>query len=145
MFLAGLCPELAVLSSSGYPSTFDFVARKEKKHCHCNILPGVVGQLEMWHLLGSFAPRPLFIFQGDGDSLFPPDLFYHTARKVRHVYRTLDAEKAFQDRVLPGEHSWDAPRHRAVGDFLAQALKLKHPPPREDERRARAVGERPLL
>jgi dienelactone hydrolase len=134
VFLAALCPELAVLSSSGYPSTFDFVARKEKKHCHCNILPGVVGQLEMWHLLGSFAPRPLFIFQGDGDSLFPPDLFFHTARKTRQVYRAHNAEKAFDARVVTGGHSWDAPRNVALGQFLARHLGLKRQPGRESEK-----------
>ena len=95
VFLAALCPKLAALSSSGYPSTFDFVARKEKTHCHCNVLPDIVGRLEMWHLLGSFAPRPMFIFQGSADPLFPEDLFYHTARKVRHVYRLLGAEQEF--------------------------------------------------
>lgn len=133
VFLAALCPELAVLSSSGYPSTFDFVARKEKNHCHCNILPGVVGQLEMWHLLGSFAPRPLFIFQGDGDPLFPPDLFFHTARKVRQVYRARDAGKAFEARVMTGGHSWDAPRNVALGQFLARHLGLNRPTPVESE------------
>lgn len=133
VFLAALCPELAALSSSGYPSTFEFVARKEKKHCHCNILPGVVGQLEMWHLLGSFAPRPLFIFQGEGDPLFPPDLFYHTARKVRQVYRAQNAEKAFEARVVTGGHSWDPPRNVLLGQFLARRLGLNRPAPRENE------------
>ncbi len=133
VFLAALCPELAVLSSSGYPSTFDFIARKEKKHCHCNILPGIVGQLEMWHLLGSFAPRPLFIFQGDGDPLFPPDFFYQNARKVRQVYRTRNAEKLFESRIMAGGHSWDAPRNVAVGRFLTRHLTLKRKPGREDE------------
>jgi dienelactone hydrolase len=132
VFLAALCPELAALSSSGYPSTFDFVARKEKRHCHCNVLPGVVGELEMWHLLGSFAPRPMFIFQGSGDNLFPEDLFYHTARKVRHVYRLLGAEKAFHARVFPGAHSWDIPRYRPTGDFLAGPLGLGKPLADED-------------
>ena len=45
VFLAVLAPELAALSSSGYPSTFEFIARKEKRHCDCNILPGIVGEL----------------------------------------------------------------------------------------------------
>jgi len=134
VFLAALCPELAALSSSGYPSTFEFVARKEKKHCHCNVLPGVVGQLEMWQLLGSFAPRPLFIFQGDGDPLFPPDLFYHTARKIRCVYRAHDAEKAFEARVVTGGHSWDARRYVLAGDFLAKQFGLKKSIPRENEK-----------
>lgn len=138
LFLAALCPELAVLSSSGYPSTFEFVAMKEKKHCHCNILPGIVGRLEMWHLLGSFAPRPMFLFQGVLDSLFPTDLFHHTARKVRDVYRSLDADASLSASVLPGEHSWDARRTVALGDFLTRHLQLP--------RSAKSVDEsEPLL
>ncbi|HPM79238.1 MAG TPA: hypothetical protein PLF81_00990 [Candidatus Anammoximicrobium sp.] len=133
VFLAALCPELAAISSSGYPSTFEFVARKEKKHCHCNILPGVVGQVEMWHLLGSFAPRPMFIFQGDGDPLFPADLFFHTARKVRQVYRGHGVEQAFESRVVTGGHSWDAQRRVALGEFLARQLGLKRSVAGENE------------
>ena len=124
VFLTALCPELAALSSSGYPSTFDFIARKEKTHCHCNLLPGIVGRLEMWHLLGCFAPRPMFIFQGKADPLFPEDLFYQAARKVRHVYQQRDAEKAFGARVFPGGHSWEEPRYQVTGDFLAGPLGL---------------------
>ena len=132
VFLAALCPELAALSSSGYPSTFDFVACKEKTHCHCNLLPGVLGRLEMWHLLGSFAPRPMLIFQGSADPLFPVDLFYQTARKVGHVYRLLEAEKTFRSRVFSGGHSWEVPRYQAVGDFLAGPLGLGKPAAGED-------------
>ncbi len=124
LFLAALCPELAVLSCSGYPSTFEFVAAKEKKHCHCNVLPGILTRLQMWHLLGMFAPRPMFLFQGLYDHFFPADLFHHTARKVRDVYRLLDAESALQTAVVPGEHSWDARRTVMLGDFLARHLGL---------------------
>ena len=132
VFLAALCPELAALSSSGYPSTFDFIARKEKTHCHCNLLPGIVGRLEMWHLLGCFAPRPMFIFQGNADPLFPEDLFYSTARRVQHVYQQSGAEKALQSRVFSGGHSWEEPRYQAVGDFLAGSLGLTGPTDGED-------------
>ena len=132
VFLAALCPSLVALSSSGYPCTFDFIARKEKTHCHCNLLPGIVGRLEMWHLLGSFAPRPMFILQGAADPLFPEDLFYHTARKVRHVYQTLGAEQAFLSHVFSGGHSWEVPRYQAVGDFLVGPLGLSEPTDGED-------------
>ena len=130
VFLAALCPELAVLSSSGYPSTFEFIARKEKEHCHCNILPGIVGQLEMWQLLGCFAPRPMFIFQGAADSLFAQDLFHQVAREVRDVYRSMEAEKAFHARIMPGEHSWDESRVVALGEFLARHFRLARAVPR---------------
>jgi len=132
VFLAALCPELAVLSSSGYPSTFEYVARKEKKHCHCNILPGMLNELEMWQLLGCFAPRPLFIFMGAFDTLFGQDLFYQVSREVRDVYRSLGAEAAFQSKLFPGEHSWDEGRRRALGLYLARQLHLTRPAPKED-------------
>lgn len=124
MLLGALCPELAAVSSSGYPSTFEYVARKEKKHCHCNILPGVVGKLEMWHLLGCVAPRPLCIFQGSGDPLFPDDLFRQVARKVRQAYRMLQAEPAFRAQVVPGGHGWDAARIELLTSCLREVLNL---------------------
>ncbi len=127
LFLAALCPELAVLSSSGYPSTFEYVARKEKKHCHCNILPASSAKLEMWQLLGCFAPRPLFIFMGSLDTLFGQDLFYQVSREVRDVYRSLDAEKAFQAKLFPGEHSWDERRIQALGAYLATRISPRSP------------------
>lgn len=127
VLLAALCPELAAISSSGYPSTFEFIAAKEKKHCHCNILPGIVGELEMWHLLGCFAPRPMFLFQGVWDSLFPTDLFMQAARQTRDVYRKVNAEAAFDGRLLPGEHSWDDRRILEVGKFLARHLSMAEP------------------
>lgn len=114
--------ELAVISSSGYPSTFEFIARKEKKHCHCNLFPGLVGELEMWQVYGCIAPRPLFLFQGGGDSLFPCDLFQQTARKVYTAYERRGAENHFQACVVEGGHSWDALRHRMLTEYLCGKL-----------------------
>jgi hypothetical protein len=123
LMLSALCSEqLAGVSSSGYPSTFEFIARKEKRHCHCNIIPHIVGELEMWQVLGCFAPKPMFLFQGKGDPLFPPDLFYHTARKVRSVYEHGDAAEQLTIQVFEGEHSWDAARRRALTMFVCRVI-----------------------
>ena len=126
LFLGALREDLVAVSSSGYPSTFEFVARKEKRHCLCNVLPGIVGQLEMWQLLGCIAPRPLFIAQGDHDVLFPNDLFHRVARQTREAYARLEAGDAFQAALVSGEHSWDAGRRERIGEFLARALELPH-------------------
>ncbi len=123
LFLGALRRDaLAVISSSGYPSTFEFVARKEKKHCHCNLLPHIVGELEMWQLYGCMAPKPLLLFQGSGDALFPADLFQQNARKVATAYRLSGVDDRFQARLLNGAHSWDAPRRRVLCEFLCEAL-----------------------
>lgn len=67
------------------------------------------------------------------------DLFYQVARQVRHVYRSHGAEKQFRAKILPGEHSWDAARNRALGDFLTQHLGLERAVPR-DEADERLLG-----
>ncbi|MHC4216184.1 MAG: alpha/beta hydrolase family protein, partial [Planctomycetota bacterium] len=94
--LAALSPDLAAIASSGRPSTSEFTARKERKLCHCSLIPGVIGKIECWHMLGCFAPRPLYIFQGKSDPLFPFDLFHNVARKVRTVYSNVHAEQNFK-------------------------------------------------
>ncbi|OGV52325.1 MAG: hypothetical protein A2017_13505 [Lentisphaerae bacterium GWF2_44_16] len=125
MFLAALGKGLSAISSSGYPNTFEFIARKEKKHCHCNILPGIVGRLEMWELYGVFAPNKLMLFQGLEDSLFPADIFYSTARKVKSVYEEMNAAGAFCFEVMPGKHPWNNDKRFLISSFLAEALKLR--------------------
>lgn len=123
--LAALSPDLSALCSSGYPSSFEFIARKEKNLCCCNIIPGSVGKVEIWHLLGCFAPKPLFIFQGANDNMFPEDLFYSTVRKVSRTYEHLHADGNFAYQCKPGIHTWDTPRLQAMGVFLAEKLGLK--------------------
>lgn len=133
LFLAALCPELTAISSSGYPSSFEFIARKEKIHCACNLLPGIIGQLEMWHLLGCFAPKPMLIFQGLNDQLFPVDIFFSTARKVQRVYDEFQATDNFHYRQVNGEHSWNRQSREEVGEFLAKYLGLSTIPSLEFE------------
>lgn len=128
-FLAALCPELAAISSSGWPSTFEFVARKEKKLCHCTLFPGAVGRIEGWHLLGCFAPRPMLIFQGKLDCLFPEDLFHRVARQVKGCYDEVGAGDRFEAVVVPGEHSWDDRRRELVGRWLSDVFQLGPAPP----------------
>ena len=123
-FLGALVPELAALVSSGYPSTFNFIARKEKRHCCCNILPGIVGELEMWQLYGCFAPKPLLIFSGINDNMFPWDLFRHVSRKIDHVYRLLDSSAHFTSFEAPGLHGWDEARIQMTGNFLSSVFNL---------------------
>lgn len=134
LFLAAFCPELAAISSSGYPSTFEFIARKEKIHCACNILPRIIGQLEMWQLYGCFAPKPLLLFQGVNDNLFPIDVFLSTVRKVGRVYKEKGALDNFNYRQIEGWHSWIAESREVVAEFLAKHLKLTHSISNESEK-----------
>ncbi len=136
--------DLACVVSSGHPSSQAYTCRKERALCACALWPGVAGTLEMWELLACFAPRPLLIFQGLEDHLFPADHFHRLARQVATAYR-LHAEHArlgvngespsFRAELLPGGHPWDDPRILLVGEFLAAALGLTPPsaaPPHDD-------------
>lgn len=128
--------DFAAVSSSGYPCAFDFIARKEKNICHCNILPGVVGSIEMWQLYGCIAPKPLLLFQGAFDHLFPADIFDFVSRKVHDAYRHGGAGAACQSAVFPDGHSWDDARREALAAWLAERLELdtdRAEPPALDE------------
>jgi hypothetical protein len=140
--LAALCREdLTALSSSGYPSSFAFIAAKRKKHCHCNVLPGIVGELAMWHVLGCFAPRPMYIFQGNRDRFFPHTTYFReTAEKLKDVYGRLGASENFRGEVFAGAHSWDTAHRRALAAFLNHTLRLSGEVGRSDPRVARAPG-----
>ncbi len=120
--------DFAAIASSGYPSTFDFIARKEKQHCHCNLLPGIVGELEMWQLYGAIAPKPLFISQGSNDHFFPEDLFYHVAARVADVYRQAGVPERFRFALYPGGHSWDEPRRTDLTRYFCEQLGLEFHP-----------------
>lgn len=104
--LAALGEKLFALSSSGYPATFNFVAQKEKKHFHCNILPGIVGKLDMWQVYGTFAPKPMFLLTGQRDHLISQEFFFRTARKIKTVYEQLNGEKNFKMEIVDGFHFW---------------------------------------
>jgi dienelactone hydrolase len=116
--------DLAAISSSGYPNSFEFIARKEKKHCHCNILPGIVGELEMWQIYGAIAPKPLFLFQGASDSLFPEDLFHRNARQVATAYELSGVADCFRAEVHPGGHSWDEHRMHVLTKHLCEHFRM---------------------
>ncbi|MFH1708287.1 MAG: dienelactone hydrolase family protein [Planctomycetota bacterium] len=124
MLIGALCPGVAAAASSGYPSAFDYIGLKEKKHCHCNILPKVVGRIEMWQVYGTIAPRPLFLFQGIHDDMFPVDIFHATARRVAWAYGQADAAGRFRMAVVPGTHPWDAARIELTAEFLGGVFGL---------------------
>ena len=124
LLLAALAPELAVLSSSGYPSEFPYILSKERRHCACNLLPGCVNGPEMWEILSTFAPKPLFIEQGKNDDLIPYDLFMRTARKVEHVYIQLGEKDNFKFAHTTTVHPWTNADRTIIAEFLAKHLGI---------------------
>ena len=105
MFLAAMAPELAVLSSSGYPSEVNYLLTKERRHCACNLLEGTAFGPEMWEIYSLFAPKPLLLEGGKHDNLIPLDLAHRNARKVKNTYMQLGSQ-AMQFQLTDTRHSW---------------------------------------
>lgn len=126
MFMAGLERDrLAAVCSSGTLSSFETVCRKEARLCSCTLFPGVVGRVEMWEILASFAPKPLFLFQGREDEFFPNVLFETSCRRVAHTYARAAASEHFRSRVFPGGHPWNDERRLSMLEFLTPILGLR--------------------
>jgi dienelactone hydrolase len=123
---------LAAVASSAYPNSISYIAQKEKAHCHCNILPGMVGSLEMWQLYGCMAPRPLYLYQGDQDEFFPVETFMTNARRTFDAYQAQGCAETLRYQVVQGEHRWDAQRRVLTAEFLAPILGTEVREPAED-------------
>lgn len=133
MCIGALSGDLEAMASTGYPSSFELVARKQKRHCHCNLFPGSLGRFDMWELYALFAPRPLLLMQGEKDVLFLRDTFLATARRTRDVYLEQAAGEALTTAIPPGDHSWDSHRRALIGDFFAHHFSLRPPRPDDEE------------
>ena len=124
LFLAALAPELSALSSSGYPSQFDYIFEKEKQHCCCNLLPGIMHGPEMWEICSVFAPKPMLLEQGDLDNLFPNEYARRNARKIENVYVQLGAQEKFSFKLSSAGHSWVVEDRAIISRFLCEALNV---------------------
>ncbi len=119
-FLSATCPELAAIASTGYPNELAFLLQKEKKHCACNIIPHFAGRLEMWEIYSSFAPKPLYIGQGEEDHFFPVNWFVRMARKVRTTYTYTGG--LCRPVVTKTPHPWSTYSRHNISQFFADVF-----------------------
>ena len=125
LFAAACIPEIKVLSSSGYPSEFTYILMKERRHCCCNLLPGIAKGPEMWEILSTFAPKPMLLEQGRFDDLIPIDYAQRNARKVQNTYIQLGAKDNFRFTFTQEKHSWTESDVLVISKFLASNLGVK--------------------
>ncbi len=124
-FLSALEPSLAAVASCGYPSEFHYIFQKEREHCACNLLPGVVSKLEMWELYSLRAPKPLFLEQGLYDDLFPVEYFHRNARKLNTVYTAMGKSENFSHFIADSRHPWIDADIVPVSDWFAKQFSLE--------------------
>ena len=130
--LAALEENLAAVASTGYPSTFEYIARKRKNHCACNWIPGALGRFEMWEIYSLFAPRPLLLMQGEQDEFFPAEIFSAMTKQVREVYSRFSAEERFFSCLTKGGHAWSPESRFRIASFFSEVFQTRKPE-REDE------------
>ena len=121
LMLSALCPEISVLSSSGYPSEFHYILSKERPHCSCNLLKGCAF-LEMWEIYSLFAPKPMLLEQGLFDNLIAVEYFERNKRKLEAVYALMDAKDNFEAKKPHTKHPWDKEDREIISDFLSRRL-----------------------
>ena len=106
LFLSALIPdEAALFVPCGFVHSFEFNGRKERRLCDCDIFPGVVGELEMYHMLGCVAPKPLMIASGGGDPMIPRDTVTVTAQRLAYIWERYGAAENFERFAWSGGHS----------------------------------------
>lgn len=132
-FLAALEPSLSAVASCGYPSEYSYIFEKERKHCDCNILPGVIGKLEMWQVYSLFAPKPLLLDSGLNDSLIPVEYFHRNARKVKYVYEMTGHGENFKAVATNTLHPWETVDIQKISDFFADNFSIKKMPVPNEE------------
>jgi len=86
------------------------------------IHPGLRSQLDYPDIAGLIAPRPLLLFAGENDGLFPLDGVEQAFNEIRAHYRNLGAESAFQSKIWPVGHEFNLEMQYAAFDWLAKSL-----------------------
>ena len=106
LFLSALVPdEAALFAPSGFVHNFEYNARKGRRLCDCDLFPGVVGEVEMFHMLGCIAPKPLLIASGGGDPMIARDAAINAGHRLKAVWQRYGAEGDFEQLRWKGGHS----------------------------------------
>jgi hypothetical protein len=71
-----------------------------------NVVPGVLNWLEMDDIIALSAPRPMLIFAGKEDHIWPYAGAVAVAESARSVYRALAAPDNLQTAAAEGGHSY---------------------------------------
>ena len=118
LFAAALEPRLRAVVISNYLSTFkDSILAMA--HCHCNYVPGLLQDAEMYDIAALIAPRPLLVAAGTDDPIFPLPAVLEAFEHLRDAYQALAAPDHLEKDVFAAGHQMAGAR---AYDFLRQWL-----------------------
>ncbi len=76
-------------------------------HCSCNYVPGILKYFDMGDLSCLIAPRPLIIFAGVNDPIFPIEGVKKQFETVKKIYKTVGAEGKCKLNITNKDHYFD--------------------------------------
>lgn len=128
LFLAAeLWDRAALAVSSGFASSFESGARKERYLCECNLFPGILHEFEIYHALGCMAPRPVMICSGACDPMVPRDIMLATGHRLETLWP--EGSEAFEAYNWNAAHTWNDEGMAHVADFVLKGLGMPLLPP----------------
>jgi dienelactone hydrolase len=117
-FASMLDKRMQAAAISAYTSTFAGSIMRIN-HCIDNYIPSILRLGELPELLGSMAPRALFVESGLADPLFPIDAVQEAVRRLERIYTERGAADRFRFDFFPGKHEVSGAR---LFDWLAEYL-----------------------
>lgn len=108
LLAAAVDPTIAAALVATYYCSFE-ASLCSIRHCPCNIIPGVLPDLEMADIAALIAPRPLVIEAGEQDHIFPIDATRASFARLAPAWETHGAIPP-ELVVTPGGHQFRAER-----------------------------------
>lgn len=81
---------------------------RDVNYCGMQVAPGLFNLVDLPHLQGLLAPRPLLVDIGAYDTCFRVDTSMECYRQVEAIYAAAGASENLELDLFPGEHSWGA-------------------------------------
>lgn len=123
LFASVLDERLAVVALSGYVTSFR-ASVLAMEHCICNLVPGLVADVELADVALGLSPRPLIIEAGSRDPIFPIAAARAAARRISRGYTAQGAVGRFELAEFEGGHEVSGAR---AYDFLSHWLDTDPP------------------
>jgi dienelactone hydrolase len=118
LFAAVTDERIAAAVLSGYVTSFR-ASVLAIDHCICNVVPGLVADVEMTDLALGLLPRPLLLEAGREDAIFPVDAAELAAERIGAGYAALGVAERFEIDLFDGGHEISGAR---AFDFLGHWL-----------------------
>jgi len=108
LLLAAVEPRIAAALVACYFCSFE-ASLCSIRHCPCNIIPGILPEMEMADIASLIAPRPLILEAGERDHIFPIAATRASFERLPPVWEAMDAPVP-ELFVTDGGHAFRAER-----------------------------------